>query len=433
MSYCRFALAFALAATTGSLAKAQSLDETLALAELTNPRIEVGRSDAAIAEEALEEARAQGRVRVSVGGSAGFESIDTNRDFAFNVGERPIGSANIEASRPIYTGGRISAGIRAAEAGIDAADFGLESVRQQTYLDAVTAFMNVRADREALSIRQNNVELLREQVSAANARFDVGVITRTDVALAEARLAGSLAGEAAARAQLEASAAEFEAVAGVAPGDLPPPPPVPELPETLEASLGVALQTNPGLLAAREQVRAANEAIEAAEAEGRPTLEIVGSAGGQQDWDQDIYDTEVRALARGSIPIWQGGLVNSRVRSARLERDRAQFEVDAAERDIRAGVASAWFGYIAAERSIEASRTQVEAAEIAFEGATQELAVGTRTTLDVLDSEQDLLDARLSLVTAERDAQIAAHRLLQVMGLLDRTRLYPDTAAPELP
>ena len=433
MSYCRFALAFALAVTTWSVAQAQSLDETLALAELSNPRIEVGRSDAAIAEEALEEARAQGRVRVSVGGSAGFESIDTNRAFAFNAGERPIGSANIEASRPIYTGGRISAGIRAAQAGIDAADFSLESVRQRTYLDAVSAFMNVRADREALTIRQNNVELLREQVRAANARFDVGVITRTDVALAEARLAGSLAGEAAARAQLEASEADFEAVAGVAPGDLPPPPPVPELPETLDASLGVALQTNPGLLAAREQVRAANEAIEAAEAEGRPTLEIVGSAGGQQDWDQDIYDTEVRALARGSIPIWQGGLVNSRVRSARLQRDRAQFEVDAAERDIRAGVASAWFGYIAAERSIEASRTQVEAAEIAFEGATQELAVGTRTTLDVLDSEQDLLDARLSLVTAERDAQIAAHSLLQVMGLLDRSRLYPDTPAPELP
>lgn len=431
MSGRRLCLVLGLVAVP-ALAHAQSLDETLALAELTNPRIEVGRAEAALAEEALEEARAQGRTRVTIGASAGYESVDTNRAFAFNAGDRPVGSANIEAALPIYTGGRVAAGIRAAKAGIDAADQSLESLRQQTYLQAVRAYMNVRSDRDALAIRQNNVELLREQVRAANARFDVGVVTRTDVALAEARLASSLAGEAAARAQLEASEADFQAVTGVAPGDLPPPPPIPNLPDSLEAALAIALETNPGLEAAREQVRAANEQIEAAEAEGRPTLEIVGSAGGQQDWDQDIYDTEVRALARGSIPLWQGGLVNSRVRSARLRRDRAQSEVDAAERDVRAAIASAWYGYIAADRSIEASRRQVEAAEIAYEGATQELGVGTRTTLDVLDSEQDLLDARLSLVTAERDAQIAAHQLLQAMGLLTLARLYPDMPADEV-
>ncbi|MCI4646499.1 MAG: TolC family outer membrane protein [Hyphomonadaceae bacterium] len=412
------------------LAEAQSLDEALALAELSNPNLDVGRTQAEIAREALEEARAQGRTRVTLGGTAGYESADSNRIFALNSGDRPLATAQIEAARPIYTGGRIPAGVRAAKAGIDAADARLEAVRQDLFFDTITAFLQVTAARATVDIRENNVRVLDEQVRAATARFDVGFITRTDVALSEARLAGALAGLAAAEAELERGSAQFESLTGVYPGALGPLPPLPALPQDFEAALAELLEFNPNLLAGREDERAASEAVRVAEAGGRATIEIVGRAEGQQDFDQDVHDTAVSALARGSIPLFQGGLVSSQVRSAKLRREQARLQVQAAERDLRAALAAAWYGYQAAERAIEASERQVEAAQIAFNGARQELSVGTRTTLDVLDSEQDLLDARLSLVNAERDAHLAAYQILALTGALSRDILLPVTQVP---
>lgn len=427
-------VAMAGALLLAAAARADTLEEAIRLAELNNPTLESGRADAALADEDLEAARAAGRTTVSLTGQAGYESVDSNRTFAFNNGDRSTASVQLEAAKPIYTGGRIAAGIRSAEAGIDAADAALEELRQSIWVDTISAYMNVRADRETVRIRKNNVGLLEEQVRAARDRFDVGVVTRTDVALTEARLEGAIAGVAAAEAQLEASIALYASITGQVPGPLAPPPPVPPLPETLDAALITALETNPGLQAARERVRQAREAVVAAQAGRRPQLEIVGQAGGQQDLSEDTRDTEVAALVRGNVPLWTGGQVESEVRSARLREHQARLDVQRLEREVRANIASAWYGYIASERAIAASQRQVEAAEIAFDGATQELAVGTRTTLDVLDSEQNLLEARLSLVSAERDAQIAAHRLLQVMGLLDAAYLdLPMLMADDTP
>ncbi len=408
----------------------ETLEEALRLAELNNPTLERGRADNALAEEGLEAAHAAGRTTVSLTAQAGYESVDSNRTFAFNNGDRPTANIQLEAAKPIYTGGRIAAGVRSAEAGIDAADAAFEQLRQSIWVETISAFMNVRADRETVRIRKNNVGLLEEQVRAARDRFDVGVVTRTDVALTEARLEGAFAGVAAAEAQLEASVARYTAVTGRPPGELAPPPPVPRLPETLDSAIITALEINPELQAARERVRQAREGVVSAQAGRRPQLEIVGQAGGQQDLSEDARDTEVAAIVRGNIPLWTGGQVASEVRSARLREHQARLDVQQLEREVRANIASAWYGYIAAERAIAASQRQVEAAEIAFDGATQELAVGTRTTLDVLDSEQNLLEARLSLVSAERDAQIAAHRLLQIMGVLDGDHLGLPVPGP---
>lgn len=411
-------------------AEAQTFDEALALAELSNPNMDVGRTQAEIAREALEEARAQGRTTVTLGASAGYESSDSNRLFTIQTGDRPLATAQIEAARPVYTGGRISAGVRAAEAGIDAADARLEAVRQSLYYDTISAFLNVTAARATVDIRENNVRVLDEQVRAANARFDVGFITRTDVALSQARLAGAHAGLASAEAELERVAAGFESLTGVRPGELGPVPPLPMLPESFEVALSDLLELNPQLIAAREDERAATEAVDVAKAGGRPVVEIVGRAEGQQEFNDNFYDTSVTAMARGSVPLFQGGLVSSQVRSAKLRREQARLQVQAAERDLRANLAAAWYGFEAAKRAIEASERQVEAAEIAFNGAQQELSVGTRTTLDVLDSEQDLLNARLALVNAERDANLAAYRILTLTGQLTRDRILPGAVMP---
>lgn len=396
----------------------QTLAEVLRAAEVQNPQLDAGRADAGLAIEALEEARARGRTTVTLSGSAGYETSDTNRDFAFNVGDRPIASVELEAALPVYTGGRIAAGIRSAEAGIDAAEASLEDLRQAIFLQALTAYMDVLRDKETVRIRQNNVNVLIEQTRAAQDRFEVGVVTRTDVALAEARLEEARAAEAAAQAQLESSRANFQFVIGEPPGLLAPPPPLPDLPADFDSALAHALEGNPALIAARRDVTAASEAIEVARADGRAQIEIVGAATAFQDFDQDDRDTSLSALARGTIPIFQGGLVSSQVRSAKLRREQARLAVQTLERQVRADLAAAWFGYIAAEKSVEASRRQVIAAEIAYEGAQQEFEVGLRTTFELLDSEQDLFEAQLAVVTAERDSYVAAHRLLRVMGEL---------------
>ncbi len=406
-------------------AEAETLAGVLAQAEANNPELQASRADTDIAREGLEQARAGGRTSVALTGSAGAQYTDTTGPFAFNTGETATSSLQVEASKPVFTSGRIRAGIRRAEAGISAADQALVQARQALFADVVTAYMDVRRDLEQLRIRANNVNVALEQARAARDRFDVGVVTRTDVALAEARLEGARANEAAAQAQLESSRAAFAELVGAMPETLAPPPPVPALPETLDEALAIALDANPGLASARANVRAAIEAVDAAEAEKGLTVELVGRAGYQETYADEIQDTQVTALARGSLPFWNGGLVNSRVREAQSQREQARLQVQTVERQIRAGLASAWYGYQAALRSIDSSRRQVEAAEIAYEGSKEELSVGTRTTLDVLDAEQDLFEARLAVVSAERDAYVAATQLLQVMGRLERDVFQP--------
>jgi outer membrane protein len=177
-------------------ASGQTLEEALRLAEINNPSLESGRTDTELAIEGLEAARAAGRTTVSLTAQGGYESVDSNRTFSFNNGDRPTASLQVEAAKPVYTGGRIAAGVRSARAGIDAAGAAFEQLRQSVWLETIAAYMNVAADRETVLIRKNNVALLDEQVRAARDRFEVGVVTRTDVALAEARHVGPEIGRA---------------------------------------------------------------------------------------------------------------------------------------------------------------------------------------------------------------------------------------------
>lgn len=419
----------AIAIVAGMPATGETLDEAIASAFATNPQLDLQRYETDIAREGLEQARSGGRTTVNVSGSAGYEYVETTSPFAFGLGDRPIASARVQAVQPIYTGGRVSAGIRQAKAGINAARSQFDAAEQDLILQVVTAYVDVRRDREAVAIRKNNVDVTGEQVRAADDRFEVGVVTRTDVSLANARLEGARAALAGAEASREASEANYQFLTSLKPGDLAPPPPVPPLPASLEDAVAIALDGNPDIEAARHSERAASEAIEVARAQYRPQINIVGTASVQETYgDVTQRDTSVSAVAQGTIPLLSGGLIKSQVSSARLRRNQARNQVDVLERQIRAQVAQAWFGYDASLRSIEASSRQVDAAEIAYEGAKEELAVGVRTTLDVLDQEQQLFEARLALVQSERDAYVAAFRLLRAAGELDQP--VPTGASP---
>lgn len=415
--------------------QSETLQQALDQAFQTNPALAAQRADVGVAREQLNQARGARAPTVELSGSTTFESLDSNQPIAFNTGENKLASAQLRATLPVYTGGQINAGIAQAQAGILAADAQFDGVAQDLILNVVTAYVDVIRDREAIRIRANSVALLEEQLRAATDRFDVGFATRTDVKQAEARLQGARASLAGAEAQLEASLSIYELFVGQPAGDLVPVPGAPTLPDNFELSLQAALADNPDLKALREAERAAEQGVKSAQGATRPSVSIVGSASVQETFDQeataisptmgiitlpaDNYrDTQLRLLAQGSVPLFQGGVLRSRVRAARLERDQARLQTVNAERQITASVAQAWYSNIAAEQAITASELQVEAAEIAYEGSQEELSVGTRTTLDVLDQEQQLLEARLGLINARRDAYVASHQLLRAMGKL---------------
>ncbi len=422
----------ALSAGGLPLAQAETLSDAVSAALATNPGLQAQRVETEIAVETVEQARAQGRTTLDLSGSAGYEYIDSNAAFADlsgTNGDRPIASAQIQAAKPIYTGGRIRAGIRQARAGVDAAESQYDAAVQDLVLQVITAYVDVRSDLEAVAIRENNVEVTGEQVRAASDRFDVGVVTRTDVSLSQARLEGARAALAGAHATLEADIANYQFLTGLTPTDLAPPPPLPPLPESLEAAVQIALDTNPDLAAARHAERAAREAIEVARGQYKPQISIVGTAARQETYnDFTQRDSSVSAVAQGTIPLLSGGLIQSQVKAARLQRSQAQRQIDTLQRSIRAQIAQSWFGYEASLRSIAASERQVEAARIAYDGAKEELAVGIRTTLDVLDQEQQLFEAQLALVQAERDSYVAAHSLLRATGRLSPDMLLLDGA-----
>ena len=413
----------------------ETLQEALDLAFQTNPALEAQRADIGVAREQLNQARGARAPTVDLSASAGYESLDSNQPIAFNVGDRPVATAQLQATLPVYTGGRINAGIEQAQAGILAANAQFDGAAQDLILNVVTAYVDVLRDRQALRIRANSVALLEEQLRAATDRFEVGFATRTDVKQAEARVEGARAAVAGAQAQLEASLSIYELFVGQEAGDLIAVGDGPGIPESYESALQTALAENPDLKALRQAETAAAQAVRSARGETRPSLSIVGTASAQETFDieataisptmgvitlpPDNYrDTSLSLFARGTVPLFQGGVLNSRIRAAKLEREQARLQTINAERQITASVAQAWYGNIAAEQAITASERQVEAAEIAYEGSQEELSVGTRTTLDVLDQEQQLLEARLGLVDAERDAYVAAHQLLRAMGQL---------------
>ena len=409
-----------------AMAQAETLQDALIAAYQGNPQLGAQRDQAGAAQEQLAQARAQWRPRVTLSGSYGYERIETNRPFAANVGERSIATAQLQTVMPVYAGGRINAGIEQARAGIGAANAELRGTVQELMLQTVTAYVDVRRDLEAVDIRLRSVELLEEQFRASEDRFDVGVVTRTDVALTQARLEGGRAALAAAQAQLQGSIAVYQFLTGNEPDILLAPPPVPILPTSFEDALVIALSDNPELEASRFAERAAEAGVTGAYGALKPTVSIVGTASAQETYLNDYRETQVSATARVSVPLFEGGLTQSQVRSAKLERERTRSQTDNRERQVQAQLSQAWYSYIASQSSILASERQVDAATIAFEGAKEELSVGVRTTVDVLDQEQQLYEARLNLVRSQRDAYVAAHELLRAMGLLTPRTLGLD-------
>jgi TolC family type I secretion outer membrane protein len=452
--HARQRLALALAASALALlptgASAETLEDALSLAYDSNPTLAAARAQVRAQDETFIQARSQALPRVTAsvtGGTSDAErsgpgsQVRIDPDTGLPVGLTPNAndafSYSLSASQNLYRGGRTGASMDQALANIYAARAQLSSTEQAVLLAAVQAYMDVRRDEEILSIRANNVQVLERQLQASRDRFEVGEITRTDVSQAEARLAGARSEFAAAQAALMASRAAYEQVIGQSPGTLEPEPPLPELPADLEAAYAQAMESNPDVVAAAFSEEAARAGVRNAKGAMYPTVSVQASAGhseqyigGPFEYEGDPFASESTQIgAQISIPLFSGNALSSQLRQARQGEAGARFQLRDTERRVRESVSRAWSAYLASVSQTESTAEQVRANELAFAGVEAEAAVGLRTTLDVLNAEQELLNARLALVQAERNAYIAGYALLQAVGQVNPEYLGLDVGA----
>lgn len=408
-------LAAALALPMAPGAFAQSLEDTLVSAYQTNPTLAAQRARLRQTEEGFFQARSVQRPTIS----ASADITENERWGTTGGADNDSIGYGVSLSQSIYRGGRTSGSIDSALARIEAGRAQLRSTEQTVLIDAVAAHAEVVRDQQIVGIRSNNVDVLAEQLRAALDRFEVGEITRTDVAQAEARLSGARAQLSAAQAAQAAARARYARVTGVEATEPDAVGAAPRLPENLGDALETALSSNPDLQAAEFAERAADLGVQVARGALRPEVSLSASASEGRVSDFSGQPSGGASVtARVTVPVFTGGLNRSRVREALAAADEARLSSVNIRRQVIEGVTNAWNTYLAAEAVIVSSREAVRANEIAFEGVEQEAFVGLRTTLDVLNAEQELLNSRLELVRAERELTVASYAVLQAMGLL---------------
>lgn len=415
-----------IAVITGMSAPAwaDTLREALALAYQTNPSLLAQRANQRALDETIVQARAGLRPSLDVTANASYSRTDSPGAPPFGgVSESDSGGVSIGLSQTIWSGGRIGHGISAAEANILAGREDLRDIEQTVLTSVIQAYADVIRDVEILAIRQSNLGVLQRQLEEASARFEVGEITRTDVAQSESRLAQSEADLANARAQLSVSRAAYAAVVGQAPGDLAPMPVLPGIPTDFDNALDVALVDNPAIRSAAYSQAAAEANVAAAKAEYMPSARLTTSYGGSTTDLGDLGEIADRiafqAGATISVPLFTGGLNSSRVAQARERANVAQINVEGARRNTLQAVSSAYAQSISSRATLQAGEEAVRAATIAAEGVRQEAQVGLRTTLDVLNQELELRNAQITLASARRNEYVAQANLLAAMGRLE--------------
>lgn len=409
----------------GTAAHAESLQDALAAAYNSNPSLAAERARLRATDEGVAQALSGWRPTITATGTASRVETDTESSTNINIpgftnqGEQtvdPITGA-VTLSQPIFSGGQTIYGTRQAKEAVLAGRETLRSAEQQLLADTVAAYMNVLRDEAVVELRKKNVEVLRRQLQAAQDRFNVGEITRTDVAQSEARLSLSISNLIEAEAARTASRSAYEKIVGNAPGSLEEPPALPPLPENEAQAIAIARENSPVLQAARHSERAADHAIGVAKGALFPKLSVEAGYQYAEEPSTTIEQQEETSITgRLTIPLYQAGAEYSRVREAKQIHAQNRLIVLDTMRQVEESVRNAWENFRAAESVIRSSSEQISANEIALEGVRQEEQVGARTTLDVLNAEQELLNAQVQLVNAQTVRYVAAFSLLSAIG-----------------
>jgi outer membrane protein len=418
-------------------ASSDTLEGALVLAYQNNPTLNAQRASVRATDEGVPQALAGYRPRVTVNGAVGSQYTDSltrSATFAASYtqlsGTMTPSNVGLTATQTLFNGFQTPNRTRQAESQVQAARETLRVAEQITLLNAVTAYMNLLRDSAILDLQRRNVEVLQEQLRQTRDRFNVGEVTRTDVAQSESRLAAGRSQVLSAEATYKASVATYRQVIGIEPGRLAPGSPVDRFsPSTQGASIGVGTATHPAVTSAQYSVDAALLQVKVAEGALYPTLALQGNV--QQAYESSLLQLRTfnaSAIAQLTVPIYQGGAEYSLIRQAKETLGQRRLDLDTARDQVRQSIVQAWGQLEAAKANIEATQAQVQAAEIALNGVREEARVGQRTTLDVLNAQQELVNARVALVSAQRDRVVASYTLLSAVG-----RLSPQVLGLRVP
>ena len=422
----KLALGSMAAVLMAGTATADTLREALISTYATNPTITGQRESLRATDANVAIARSAGRPSISA--TAGINR-DLTRSGILDVGGKgPNVSVGAELSYPLFNGGSVKNNIRAATTRVEAGRATLRAVEGDVFTEAVAAYMDVIRDRAIVELNANNVQVLSTNLEATRDRFEIGDLTRTDVAQSEARLQLGKALLATSQGRLAGSEENYRRVIGHRPGGLAPPPPLPPLPATPEEATRIALANNPDLISSTRQAAAAGYDVRVAQAGRLPTVLGVVSgtyvdALGGNPGPTSASGTQTSAGLNARIPLFQGGLPAARIRSAQALEGQLMEQAIATERAVVSTTRSNFASYQAAQNAISSNEVAVKANELALEGARAERSVGTRTVLDVLNAEQELLNSQVALVTARRDAYVAGFQLLNAMGQAEASDL----------
>lgn len=423
------AFAAAVPCVLAPMAHAGSFEDALAAAYTNNPRIKIERQRLEATDEGVAQAVSGFRPTVTANYNNGGQRT------SFNGAASVRGNSEIKQLRveqPLFRGGGTWSSYQSALQRVKAGQYDLSALEQRVLLDSITAYMNVVELSAILDLSRQNEVVLGEQLKAATTRFQVGEVTRTDVAQAQARLSGAKSSVITAEGNLLSAIATYERTIGVRPeGTLAVPDSLPELPESLDLALERARSANPQLLSALHAAKASTYDVDTNQAVLLPRVNLVGSlsrqtgtgAAGTSDFDQDRFGVEV------AIPLYQAGAEWSRVREAQAAaRQRSHESIDQ-RLSVDEAVTQSWEQLESAIANITTRNDQIQAASLALEGVKQEQQFGARTVLDVLDAEQELFSARTNLVRAQRDRIVAAYNVAFTLGQLTPSQLGLKVAA----
>jgi outer membrane protein len=413
-------------------ANADTLREALAGAYTLNPTLNAARADQRALDENVPISRANGMPSLQIDGQ--YRELLKNAQASFIAPER-LASATAQLNVPLYTGGRVKNAIKAADSRIDAGQADLRATEASIFSQVVGAYMDVIRDEALVRLNRNNVQVLGVNVQATSDRFEIGDLTRTDVAQSQARLAIAESDLRVAESNLITSRENYIALVGKPPVDLQPPPPLPNLPDSVEMAVAIALEQNPDLEAASSRVKASKFDVDVAEGSRLPTVgafgqgqytDYLGTLGSVPGGSAQQGQSSAVAGLQVTLPLYQGGGPGAQVRQAQARQSAALEREIAIERDVVSQTRAIYASLVASNQVIESSSEAISANSLSLEGVRAENSVGNRTILDILNAEQELLRAQVQLITARRNAYVAGFSLLAVMGQAQAENLGLD-------
>ena len=426
LSSCALIAILGSCVASSSPSRGETISSALARAYMGNPDLNQQRAATRASDEGVSKANGGYRPQISGTAQFGYENTDGNI-FGQQIKSNTLPTAaGFTVTENVFNGNRTTNGVRQAESQVFQARETTRNSEQNLLQNGATAYMNVLRDTAILELNKNNITVLEEQLRQTRDRFNVGEVTRTDVAQAESSLATARSNYFTAQANLQTSIANYRQIIGVEPHRLEAARPIDTLlPTTLDGAIRVALSEHPSIQAAFHNVDVAALQVQVTEGALYPTLNVVGSVqqSNQQQGEPNYKEFQASVMGQFSVPLYQGGEEYAAIRQAKELLSQARLQADLQRDMIRAQVVSTWGQLETAKAVIRSSEAAVKASEIALDGVREEAKVGQRTTLDVLMAQQTLLQSRVTLVSAQRDRVVASYAVDAATGRLMASNL----------